>query len=283
MKKTIIFSALLSMLLSCGAPQTFSVNLEKREKQQGIDLAGKSISVVCTGSTPEEQAVAVSVGESFSTALEEDYFGGEKGIALFEVDSLSPSRESILSLLVETGSDVLFVFVPTLGEPSSTVSEGKAAKKVPCELRLYAYDSLGEDSVKQFAGRASFIDPAPGPGLSEEGVAASSELGSAAALRFLSKWQTVQYSFYYRSTFQAAWDEATEAVLKMDWKEAVSKWMTLLGSKDVYTRSALEYNIATALHLTGDNELALKWLSVSEEDASLTLQPGLRKRILADL
>lgn len=283
MKKTIIFSVLLSILIGCGAPQTFSVNLEKRQKSQGIDLAGKSISVVCTGSTPEEQAVALSVGENFSTSLEEDYFGGEKGIALFEVDSLIPTRENILSLLVETGSDVLFVFIPTIGEPSSTVADGKAAKKVPCELRLYAYDSLGEDSVKQYAGRASFVDPAPGPGLSEDGVKASGELGTAASLRFLSKWETMQYSFYYRSTFQAAWDEATEAVLNMDWKEAVEKWMTLLGAKDAYTRSALEYNIATALHLTGDNSLALKWLEVSEKDATMSLQPGLRKRIEAEL
>ena len=283
MKKTIIFSVLLSMLLGCGAPQTFSVNLEKRQKQQGIDLAGKSISVVCTGAGPEEQAVAVSVGEGFSTALEADYFDGEKGIALFEVDSLLLTRESILSLLVETGSDVLFVFVPTLSEPSQTIVDGKAAKSVPCELRLLAYDSLGEDSVKQYIGKASFVDPAPGPGLSEEGLAASAELGKAAAVRFLSKWQTMQYSFYYRSTFQSAWDEATEAVLKMDWKESVAKWMTLLDAKDAYTRSALEYNIATALHLTGDNKLALKWLEISEKDASLPLQPGLRKRIEAEL
>ena len=283
MRKTVILSAVLSVLLSCGAPQTFSINLEKRQKQQGIDLAGKSVSVVCFGMTPEEQAVATAVGEGFSTALEADYFDGEKGIALFEVDSLVPSRENILSLLVETGSDVLFVFVPTLGEPSSTVMDGKAAKSVPCELRLFAYDSLGEDSVKQYVGKTSFTDPAPGPGLSEEGVGAASAVGTAAAARFLSKWQTMQYSFYYRSTFQQAWDEATEAVLIMDWKEAVSKWMTLLGTKDAYTRSALEYNIATAMHLTGDNKLALKWLEVSEEDASLPLQSGLRKRIEAEL
>ena len=283
MKRTIIFAAMLSLLVGCGAPQTFSVSLEKRQKQQGIDLAGKSISVVCAGETPEDMAVATSVGEGFSTALEADYFGGEKGIALFEVDSLVPTRENILSLLVETGSDVIFVFVPTVGEPSPVVSGGKSAKSVPCELRLYAYDSLGEDSMKQFAGKTSFIDPAPGPGLSEDGLKASVEVGTAAAARFLSKWQTEQYSFYYRSTFHQAWDDATEAVLKMDWKEAVSKWMTLLDSKDALTRSALEYNIATALHLSGDNALALKWLDVSEQDASMSLQPGLRKRIEAEL
>ena len=283
MKKAIFFSALLSVLVSCGAPQTFSVNLEKRQKSEGIDLAGKSISVVCAGLNAEQQAVAASIGEGFSAALEKDYFEGEKGIALFEVDSLVPTRESILSLLVETGSDVLFVFSTSLGSPSSTVHEGKSAKSVPCEVRLYAYDSLGEDSVKQYVGKTSFVDPAPGPGLSEEGLVAAMDIGKAAAARFLSKWQTAQYSFYYRSTFQSAWDEATEAVLKMDWKEAVSKWMTLLDAKDPLTRSALEYNIATAMHLTGDNKLAIKWLDVSEKDASLPLQSGLRKRIEAEL
>ena len=62
----LLYPIALAILIGCGAPQTFSVNLEKRQKSQGIDLAGKSISVVCTGSTPEEQAVALSVGENFS-------------------------------------------------------------------------------------------------------------------------------------------------------------------------------------------------------------------------
>ena len=82
---------------------------------------------------------------------------------------------------------------------------------------------------------------------------------------------------------RAAWDEATEAISRLDWKDAVEKWMSLLDSKGAMVRSALEYNIATGLHLSGENALALKWLQLSEEDATMSLQPGLRKRIEAEL
>ena len=184
---------------------------------------------------------------------------------------------------METGSDVVFLFVPQMKPSETIVHEGKEQKSYPMDLRLYAYDSLGEDSVKQYLGTTSFIDPDPGSGLSEEGLKAAEGIGVAAAERFLSQWKTVQYSFYYVSSMRTAWDEATEAVSRLDWKEAVEKWMSLLDSKGVLVRSSLEYNIATGLHLSGNNALALKWLELSEKDATMSLQPGLRKRIEAEL
>ena len=282
MKRTLIFILAVAALAAC-SPQTFSVNLEKRQKQAGPDVAGKSVSVFCTGENPEETAVAMSIAEGFATALEADYFDGEKGIRIFAVDSIARTKENILSLVVETGSDVVFLFVPQMKPSETIVHEGKEQKSYPMDLRLYAYDSLGEDSVKQYLGTTSFIDPDPGSGLSEEGLKAAEGIGVAAAERFLSQWKTVQYSFYYVSSMRTAWDEATEAVSRLDWKEAVEKWMSLLDSKGVLVRSSLEYNIATGLHLSGNNALALKWLELSEKDATMSLQPGLRKRIEAEL
>ena len=282
MKRTLILILAAAAFAAC-APQTFSVNLEKRQKLAGPDVAGKSVSVFCTGQTPEESAVAMSIAEGFSTALEADYYEGERGIRIFAVDSIAITRENILSLVLETGSDVVFLFVPYLKPAQRVVQDGKVQRSFPLELRLYAYDSLGEDSVKQYLGTTSFIDPDSGSGLSEDGLKAAEGVGAAAAERFLSQWKTVQYSFYYVSSMRSAWDEATEAISRLDWKEAVEKWMSLLDSKVAMVRSALEYNIATGLHLSGENALALKWLQLSEEDATMSLQPGLRKRIEAEL
>ena len=272
----------LSVFAAC-SPQTFSVQLEKRQKLSGPDVAGKSVSVFCTGATPEDMAVSVSIAEGFATALEEDYFDGERGIRIFAVDSLIPTRESILSVLMESGSDVVFVMVPGIKPAEASFQDGKWGELIPVELRLFVYDSLGEDSVKQYVGTTSFFDPNYDPGYSEEGIKAAEGIGAAAAQRFLSKWASAQYSFYYQSTFNSAWDDATEAVSNLDWKKAISCWMSLLDTKNVLTRSSLEYNIAAGLHLSGNNKLAVKWLELSEMDATMALQPGLRKRIEAEL
>lgn len=282
MKRTLILIMALAAFAAC-SPQTFSIRLDKRQKLDGIDIAGKSVSVFCTGEDPEASAVAMSIAEGFASALEADYFDGETGIRLFAVDSIALSTESFLSLVVETGSDVVFLFVPKLKPSELVPNGGKNGRSYPVNLHLYAYDSLGEDSVKHFQGTSSFVEPDPDAGITEGGLKAAEGIGAAAAVRFLSKWNTEQYSFYYVSSMRTAWDEATEAVSKLDWKEAIEKWMSLLDSKGVLVRSALEYNIAAALHLSGSNSLALKWLEVSEKDATMYLQPGLRKRIEAEL
>ena len=282
MKRVLIYVLALAAFAAC-SPQTFSIQLEKRQKPSGPDLAGKSVSVFCAGATPEDSAVAVSIAEGFATALEEDYFGGERGIRIFAVDSLLPTRESILALVMETGSDIVFVMIPTIKPAQASVQDGSWGESFPVELRLYAYDSMGEDSVKQYLGTTSFFDPDQEPGFSEKGLKSAEAIGEAAAVRFLSRWVNVQYSFYYQSSLRPAWDDATEAVSRLDWKEAVAKWMTLLDSKGALVRAALEYNIASGLHLSGDNPLALKWLELSEQDATMSLQPGLRKRIEAEL
>lgn len=272
----------LAAIVAC-SPQTFSIRLEKRQKLSGIDVAGKSVSVFFTGADAEQSAVALSIAEGFASSLEADYFGGEKGIRIFAVDSIIPERQSILSLLMEGGTDVVFLFVPVIKQSEIVFREGKTGRSIPVELRLYAYDSLGEDSVKQFVGTTSFFEPDLEEGISEDGLKAAEGIGAAAAERFLSNWKMEQYSFYYVSSMRAAWDEATDAVSRLDWKEAVDKWMSLLDSKGAYVRSSLEYNIATALHLSGDNRLAIKWLELSEADATMALQPGLRKRIESEL
>ena len=55
--------------------------------------------------------------------------------------------------------------------------------------------------------------------------------------------------------------------------------MSMLKTGNVTKRAALEYNIANAMYIMGDSELARKWSDLSSKDCDLPLNQKLRKQL----
>jgi len=169
-----VVSALFA-LASC-APQAFVVSPEMRgPSKSGLNLAGKSIGVVyLTDGNPRDEAFNASAAGGFATRLEEDYFGGNREIELFTArggDGVDyASKDSLVSLVMETGKDVVFVIdVPELGIPAvkepmkvtgrsvSADSSYVSVASVPFTTKIFVYDSMNkEDRVYGFAGGRTF-------------------------------------------------------------------------------------------------------------------------------
>lgn len=280
--RSIIAAAAASIVsaISC-MPVTTTVYLDLRHpSESGIDLAGKSVSVVYEeGTCALDSVFSVNAASSFARALEKDYYGGEELIDVFMV----PSRDSVdldfmHSLVMDTEGDVVFLLErPQWGEAD-------AAGSVPLKIKLYSYDSMGkEDTFASYNG-STVIKGITGPSLMdepEEAVFHSDRIGQLMSRKFLSVWKTEGCSLYYYEIVTEDWETPLEYAYGMKWKEAVDSWIKLLEStKNTEHKACAAYNIATAFYVMGDFRLSQKWLDQSDSfDANLPLSAGLRKKI----
>ena len=267
MKKLLSILAFAFLLVSCG-PSRHAIYVEMRHpSKSGLDLAGKLVSVVYAGD--KEDVVRCNIAESFVKSLNEDY--GEGSVGLYNVAGRTEDymgRDSLVSLLMSTGSDVVFLLD---SKPGELVSSG-----VPLNIVLYCYDAMNkEDKVQIFRG-TTVLEAFSEKQLAEQ----SGKTGEILSESFEIQWKPEQYSIaYYDGT---KWYEALVAAEQYEWKKAMDIWMSLLDSKDAMKRASAEYNIAVACYMLGDLELASEWLYRSDAENKLpVLSDGLRKRIEA--
>jgi hypothetical protein len=237
-----------------------------------MELAGKIVSVISMdGEDERENLVCGNMADAFAKALEEGYGTGEGSVGLFCVDRNSDytSRDSLVSLLMQTGSDV--VFLMDVSSSGSMTSAG-----LPVKVSIYAYDAMDkEEKVKHFTG-TKVLAASTDEGLVEE----ASKTGKLVADPFESQWKQEQYSVAYYDT--AKWYESVIRAEQYDWKGAMDIWIELLDTRDLMKKASAEYNIAVACYMMGDYYLAEEWLERSDADNKLpTLSDGLRKRIEA--
>ena len=107
------FLALLAAV-SC-SPSRYMIDVEMRYKSKaGVDLTGKNVAVVYeTAQEYPYSAFVESLADGFAWNLEADYQDSIDSLGVFGLDvpaSQYASRDSLISLLVETGSDVVFLF-----------------------------------------------------------------------------------------------------------------------------------------------------------------------------
>ena len=271
-KRFISISILAVLLVSCG-PSRHAINVEMRHpSRSGMELAGKIVSVISMdGEDERENLVCGNMADAFAKALEEGYGTGEGSVGLFCVDRNSDytSRDSLVSLLMQTGSDV--VFLMDVSSSGSMTSAG-----LPVKVSIYAYDAMDkEEKVKHFTGTKVLV-ASTDEGLVEE----ASKTGKLVADPFESQWKQEQYSVAYYDT--AKWYESVIRAEQYDWKGAMDIWIELLDTRDLMKKASAEYNIAVACYMMGDYYLAEEWLDRSDADNKLpTLSDGLRKRIEA--
>jgi len=267
MKKA-LFIVIALLAVSCG-PSRYALHLEMRQpSKSGVDLGGKLVSVVYSSIGDEAaDTFAENMADAFAEALEKDYGTGEGSVGLYAVDGTQgdySQRDSLVSILISTGADVVFLF-------ASPQFQGKSSEDSQSVLvRLYCYDGMNkEDKVQAFTGTTT---------IDKSQVSEAAKAGTRVADSFLSQWKPEQYSFAYFDSVK--WYEALSKAEQYDWKAAMDIWFSLLDSNDPLKRSSAEYNIAVACYLMGDFSLAEQWLDRSDADSRISLfSDGLRKRL----
>jgi hypothetical protein len=311
MKKTsvlVLASAAILALASC-APQAFVVSPEMRcPSKSGLNLAGKSMAVVyLTDGNPRSEAFNASAAAGFAGRLESDYFGGAQEIELFTArtgDGVEyASKDSLVSLVLETGKDVVFLMdipelgIPAVKDPVKVVGEKMPADSayistasIPFTTKIFVYDSMDkEDRVRGFSGTRSFNVEIYNDGkTSKEQIigkvwknvdSGAEKAGFAAAASFLSTWKADEFYVIYYDASERAWDTGAEYAYASKWKEAIGQWMTLLQCSNTEKKACAAYNIALGCFMSGQPALAIEWLDRSDSYMPVSLSTNLRTKI----
>lgn len=299
----LLFAACLAV--SCG-PSKHAIHVEMRyPSRSGLDLADKIVSVVyLENENPYANAFNEGMADGFAYALEQDYGTGEGSVAIYRMmqpkDTSYATRDYMFDLLMDTGSDMVFVFdTLSLGHmvvggpsrvavPVSPDSAYVSSGSMQFSMKLYCFDAMDKDEeVHVFTGTSTARPDVYSngnessvemvrrayEGLSDEGW----ETGITVASSFESQWKHEQYSLTYFDSEK--WYQPLNLAEQYEWKGALDKWILLLDTNDLLRRSCAEYNIAVACYMMGEYELASEWLDRSDKDNKLPLSDGLRKRI----
>lgn len=305
MKNRLILPFMLMAAVSCG-PSRHSIHVEMRHPSKaGIDLVGKTVSIVYVENRDVLAAeFNAHMADGFAYALEDEYDTGEGSVAVYSIPVADgvrySSKDSLFSLLMDTGSDVVFLIdtvelgqmkidgATRVASPVSRDSSYLSVATMPFRMRMYSFDAMDKtESVKSYGG-SSTAQPSvysDGKDTSVEQFRkamddlpyAAWEVGREIADSFRSQWKHEQYSLTYFDNER--WYSALDKAEQYDWKAAMDIWIGLLDTNDLLKRSCAEYNIAVACYMLADYDLASEWLDRSDADNPLPLSEALRKRI----
>ncbi len=257
------------LLVAACSPQVYPVYLDVRQpSKSGLDLSRKSIGLVyMDGIQPADSSFDRSAASAMARHLEEDYFNGDEEVGLYHIPSADTvTVEQMHSLVMDTGKDVIFLLASKLGDV--TESGG-----LPVSSSLMVYDSMGEDRVLRYSGSAVVAASKEGQPTQAE------EVGERLSRRFLSNWKTETFSFYYYDTLMEDWDTPLEYLNEGKFAKAMDVWMPITKNSHPTKRACAAYNMAMAFYLLEDYEMSRSWLEVADKIESLSLSPGLHKRL----
>ncbi len=269
MKKTILpaVCAVLACatLASCSAFK-FSVAVDLTgPTKAGVTVMGRTVAVAYNEMENEDHTLFLSsVADGFTEALEEQYFSGDEVVNLYKVDYVegveNSSKEGMVDLVMETGSDLVFLFDVDYSGSSTD----------PSTIVLYVYDSLDpSDTVRSFSGKVSL-------GKWDYELHGRA-VGQRSADIFAPTWTRENLAFYYFSSDK--WNEAVGDAAVYKFKEAVDIWLTLVDSKDPVKAATAMYNIANVCYLYAQYPLALSWLDQADQLYEIPESAPLRRKI----
>ena len=268
MKKSII--ALAALALASCSPSIYQLDLEVRyPSESGIDIPGKSVSVVCLNEGSALDSLTLSLANGFTQGIESMYYDGKQAIDILTMpkdpEGVYSNRDSLALLLMEVNTDVVFLLdVPRMQDSR-------------CTLSIYAYDSQAAlDTVKTFfsAGRLDMEDDW-GPTANAFGKKMSSPLAS--------KWKRETHSLVYYEDLDARWITAVVRASEMEWKKAMELWLQMSHEKQrsYEKRASIYYNLAVGCYLMDAFDLAAEWLDRADAEMKLPMSGTLRNRIKA--
>ena len=269
-----LFILILLAVVSCG-PTRHAITLQMRHpSKSGLDLGGKIVSVAySTVGEPVADSFNKAMAGSFAAVLEDDYATGEGSVKVLGVDGTKADyaqRDSMINILMKTGSDMVFLFASPVFDVAST------SGAVQMKVSLYCYDGMNkEDKVFVYTG-TTVVTSVSASSLENEAV----DVGKNVSETFKAQWKYEQFSIAYFDGIK--WYEALYRAEEYDWKGAMDIWLSMLDTNDLLKRAAAEYNISVACYLLGDFELAEEWLKKSKADNDMpTLTDAMSKRIEA--
>ena len=307
-KPNIAVMVLLPFLLASCGPLSYTVGVELRQPtRSGLELSGKTLSVAyLDDGNPLDSTFIASVSEGFAQRLESEYFGGEPLIQIFNIDKVPgadySSRDSVINVLMDTGTDVVFVFdSPVLGDVSLSApqkvetpvvrdSSYLVEASIPYSLRLYVYDSMNSaDKVFTYSGSA-VANPVAYTGGNEtddeierkalDAVASpANDAGRVSGGPFLPVWNEEKLTFLYYDAGNMSWLQALAAAHEYRWQEAIGIWMKLTDTGNLMKRSCAAYNLAVAFYILGQYDIAGEWLDISDSDYPVHMSYSLREKI----
>ena len=303
MRRFTLTMGLAALALAACSPQTLTLNVDMRHpSKSGIDLGRKTMSIVYMDSA--DSTFSNGVASSLARTLEEDYFAGNEAIGVFKIPADSVSLDLMHRLVIDTGDDVVFLLGPpsfgevalaenvALKEPKNVDSAFVAQAQIPYNAKLFVYDSMDkQDRLQVFRGNSILRTQVFNNGvtatdyLKEQALkvkdAGADLVGRQMSNRFVPTWKTEGYTLYYFEGWDEDWIIAVNQAYQMNWQKAAEIWMKKVNDNSYTKRACACYNTALAFYMMGDLNLAIKWLDRADDYSSLSLSPGLRKRIEA--
>lgn len=305
MKKILSIIAMIAMAVSCG-PSRHTLHVEMRyPSKSGIDFAGKNVAVVyLENDNIYGNGLSEGIADGLAYSIEKDYETGEGSVGIYRMrvaqGGVYSSRDTLVNLLLDTGSDVVFLLdtlsvgfmtmggATSVASPTSADSSYLSTGNLPFKMKMYCFDAMNrEEKVHTFSGSSVAVPIAYSDGrqssetIRQRAVGSLPELGFEAgrtiANSFTAQWKHEQYSVVYFDS--ASWYKALEYADGYQWKAAMDIWMDLLDTNDLLKRSSAAYNLALASYMLGDYDLAGLWLDRSDADNKLPQSDILRTRI----
>ena len=267
--------ALGMALVSC-SPSAYVLNLEsRRPSESGLDLAGKSLSVIYLESADGRDSLFNNrAADALAYGLESEFFDGAEAVKVYNLvkdeDGDYASKDTVSQYIMLLDSDVVMI----LDTPDVT---GNPSGRTPTlSSRLYVYDSMaGEDddiTTLQSTANAALND-----------VSRAMNVGNALLKPLRSQWEHESYTVLYFEGLGNKWIDATLKADDLKWDEAINLWMDLAKLKNPTQASCAMYDIALGCFMLGQYDLALEWLDASDKTLPLSLSKGMRKRIVAKM
>jgi len=271
MKRIFLFVLTLAVLSSC-APQAYSLLYDMHYPgEAGFVLENKTMSVVYLNDGRRQDTTYVnSLATGFAKGLEREYFNSEEAVPVLSVpkdpQGLYYTKDSLVSLMMATDADVLFLF----DSPVLTT----ARDSVQAKSYLYVYDGLDRkrDSVIAITLNKKFLNSAN----LQNSVA---NFGSNVAGLFQRDVRKEYFSLIYYD-YSDVWITALLEAADSKWEEAMDKWMDIVsGNSNTEQKACAAYNMAVGCYLLEDYSLALEWLEQSEKFYPISLSSGLKQKI----
>ncbi len=274
MEKSLSLLALvLGMAFVSCSPSAYVLNLESRKpSESGLDLAGKSLSVIYLESPDGRDSLFNNrAADALAYGLENEFFDGVEAVKVYNLikDDAGDyaSRDTASQYVMLLDSDVIMI----LDTPQ--VSGDVTGRAPSLASRLYVYDSMaGEDdgvTMLQSTVVASLAD-----------ASRAMNVGSALLKPLRSKWENESYIVLYFDGLGRKWIDAVMKADDLKWTEAIDLWMDLARLDNPTQSSCARYNVALGCYMLGQYDLALEWLDSSDAVLPLSLNKGLRKRIM---
>ena len=269
-----VIAALCGAALASCSPAAYVMQMESRKPSEcGLDLAGKSLSVIYLESPAGRDSLFTNrAADALAYGLESDLFDGEEAVQVYNLTKDAAgdyaSKDTASQYIMLLNSDVVMI----LDTPE--VGESRTGRSFPVMSKLYVYDSMsGEDD-----GVTTLQVSSSAASLTDEGRAMN--MGSALLKPLRSNWEQEQFIVLYFDGLNRKWIDAVLLADDMKWAEAIDMWMDLSKSNNATVSSCARYDVALGCFMLGEYDLALEWLDSSDALRPLSLNKGLRKRIL---